>query len=298
LVSKPPLTVHSQKHGLKSITKHYIFIEQRKVSEAASNRFHAFVNAFSVSGYNMTTILQIIAALILTVLIGCGSQSNGTSDHSSSDTVVHHNITPSQVDTPRSFVMNYGANDSNRLFVFVGEKIEVEALPHKRYSMDNGFKAKYAILQKVYGDFPKDTIEFVAYDHYGIPAFSKFTNVLLFVSADSGTYYHQKYMFNDVYKTKDGRWAGTYTDDYEHEYNKHTKIKPVKIEFAEKVTYPTKKVDEEGRQLTFSYPKPYFKTVGDSAIAVYGNYIEDLFKLKRDGYLTAREIFKNGKLVH
>ncbi len=126
--------------------------------------------------------------------------------------------------------------------------------------MDNGFKVKYAILKKVYGDFPGDTIEFVAYDHYGIPPFSKFKNVLLYVSAHSGIYYHQKYMYNDVYKTKDARWAGTYAgDDYERAYNKQTKIKPIKINFTQKVAYPTKKADDEGRLFTLSYPRPYFK---------------------------------------
>jgi hypothetical protein len=220
----------------------------------------------------------------VTLLLGCGSQSGDTTNI---------NKTLALVDTPRSFVKNYGVNDSNRLFAFVGEKISVEPLPHQRGSMDNGFKAKYAILKKVYGDFPGDTIEFVAYDHYGTPPFSKFKNVLLYVSADSGMYYHQKYMYNDVYKTKDGRWAGTYADDdYEHAYNKHTKIKPLKIEFAEKVAYPTKMVDDEGHQLRYSYPKPYFETVGDNAIAIYGNYIEDLFALKKSGFLTARGLFE------
>ena len=174
-------------------------------------------------------------------------------------------------------------NDTTRLFAFVGEKISVDHLPSKQNSFDNGFKAKYLILKKVYGNFPQDTIEFVAYDHYGIPPFSKFKNVLLYVSADSGTYYHQKYMYNDVYKTKDGRWAGTYAiDDYKHPYNKHTKIKPLKIDFTERVAYPK---NEE-------YPKPYFKTMGDSTIAIYGNYVEELFALKKTGILTARELFK------
>jgi len=231
----------------------------------------------------MTTILKLTVAFVVVLLLSCNSQSN--------DTVNSRN--PALVNTPQSFVKNYGVNDSNHLFAFVGEKIAVEPLPHKQGSMDNGFKAKYAILQKVYGSFPQDTIEFVAYDHYGTPSFSKFKNVLLYVSADSGTYYHQKYMYNDVFKTKDGRWAGTYAGhDYEHAYNKHTEIKPVKVDFAVKVTYPTKMVDDEGQQLEFSYPKPYFKTVGDSAIAVYGNYVEDLFALKKSGVLTARGLFE------
>lgn len=201
-------------------------------------------------------------------------------------------------DTPRGFVKNYGVNDNNRLFVFVGQKISVEPLPRQRYAFDQGFKAKYLVIEKVFGDFPSDTIEFVAYDHYGTPAFSKYKHVLLFVSADSGTYYHQKYMYNDVYKTKDGRWAGAYAvGDYLHEYNKQTKVKPVIIHFAERVCYARKIITEQGHTLTANYPKPYFKTVGDSAVAIYGNYVHDLFILKRDGFLTAREIFRNGELT-
>ncbi|WP_066402101.1 hypothetical protein [Flavisolibacter tropicus] len=240
----------------------------------------------------MATILKLTITLSITLLLSCNSQSNDTTNSSKKDTVISNIKKAAFVDSPRSFIKNYGAGNSNRLFAFVGERVSVEPLPHEQGSMDNGFKGKYAILQKVYGDFPEDTIEFVAYDHYGKPPFSKYKNVLLYVSADSGTYYHQKYQYNDVYKTKDGRWAGTYTaDDYEHPYNKHTEIKPVKIKFVAKVTFPTKTVDDEGRQLEYLFPKPYFKTEGDSAIAIYGNYVEDLFALKKSGVLTARGLF-------
>ena len=197
------------------------------------------------------------------------------------------------IDTPGCFVKNYGVNDNNLLFAFIGEKLSVEPIPLEPHSMDNGFKAKYAILKKIYGNFSEDTIEFITYDHYGTPFFSEFKNVLLYVSADSGTYYHEKYMYNDVYKTVDGRWAGLYARaDYEHAYNKRTKIKPVKIEFAHKVIFPLKKIDADGRSLIFSYPDPYFRTVGDSAIAIYGNYVEELFALKKTGFLTARGLFE------
>jgi len=231
----------------------------------------------------MTTIFQVTTAFIVTLLFGCNNQPSDTTNSRKKDAEISNSKTSELVDTPRSFVKNYGVNDSNRLFVFVGERVSVEQLPPERHSMDNGFKAKYAILKKVYGNFPEDTIEFVAYDHYGTPHFSKFKNVLLYVSADSGIYYHQKYMYNDVYKTKDGRWAGSYAvDDYEHPYNRHTKIKPMKIDFDERVVYLTND----------KYPKPYFKTVGDSAIAIYGNYVEELCTLKRTGVLTARGLFE------
>jgi hypothetical protein len=240
----------------------------------------------------MITILQLTSAFLITLLLGCTGQPSDGNRNQETVTALNNKMV-TLIDTPRSFVKNYGAYDSCRLFVFVGEKISVEPLPHKRGSMDNGFKAKYVILEKVYADFREDTIEFVAYDHYGTPPFSEYKNVLLYVSADSGTYYHDKYMYNDVYKTKDGRWAGTYAmDDYEHVYNKHTKTKPIKIDFVERVVYPTKMIGDDGKQLTFSYPQPYFKTVGDSATAIYGNYIEELFVLKRNGFLTARGLFE------
>ncbi|WP_276503422.1 hypothetical protein [Terrimonas pollutisoli] len=247
----------------------------------------------------MTVVIQIVVTVLFTLLLSCNTHTNNANSNAlkATDSINKGSSVTTMIDTPRSFVKNYDRKD-NPLFVFVGEKISVQPLPHEQGSIDNGFTAKYIILQKVYGDFPLDTIEFVVYDHYGVPDFSKYKNVLLFVSADSGTYYHQKYMYNDVYKTKGGRWAGTYTyEDYNHAYNKLTKVKPVKIEFAEEVSYPTRMVDEEGRQMTFSYPKPYFKTVSDKAIAVYGNYIEDLFKLKKDGVLTARGLFGSKRVI-
>lgn len=66
----------------------------------------------------------------------------------------------------------------------------------------------------------------------------------------------------------------------------------MKIEFAQKVWFLTKTIDEKGRQFKFSYPKPYFKTVGDTTIAIYGNYVEELVALKKSGFLTARGLFE------
>jgi hypothetical protein len=181
---------------------------------------------------------------------------------------------------------------NNSLFVFVGEKVDVQSLPYQPGDFDNGVKARYKVLKRVYGEYPNDIIEFEAYAHYGMPEFSKYKHVLLFVSEDSGKYYQQKYMFNDVYMTKDGRWAGSYAgSDYGHSYNQNTSIKPEKVDFVEEVSYPLNLQEQDSSDIKFRYPEPYFKVTKDKAIAVYGNYIEDLFKLKRDGFLTARELF-------
>ena len=245
----------------------------------------------------MTTLVHIAILTFAAFLFSCNETNNTTVKGITKNDTTIKKITTQTLENPRDLVRNYNG-ENNRLFVFVGHKISVDPLPYKQGSMDVGFKAKFLVVEKVFGNFSHDTIEFAAYDHYGTPLFANFNDVLLFVSADSGTYYHQKYQYNDVYKTKDGHWAGPYPYvDYEHELNKTTKIKPTKIDFAQPVYYQLTKITEQGDTLRRSLPKPYFKTVGDSALAVYGNYVNELFILKRDGVLTAREIFRNAKLI-
>jgi hypothetical protein len=204
-----------------------------------------------------------------------------------------------------------GQSGKDSLLVFVGEKIEVREIPKKRVvehidtvvkdedtsyrksvsvSMDYKFFAKYKILQQVYGSFSADTIEFVAYDHYGAPSFSKYKTVLLYVSNYNDKLIHEKYQYADVYKTKNGRWASGYrVGDYEHAFNKNTTIKPEPVEFEKKVSYNLKRRTKDDIENLF--PSPYYKIKRNKAIIVYGNYVEELFELKKNGILKARGIF-------
>ena len=156
--------------------------------------------------------------------------------------------------------------------------------------MDARFIAKYKILQQVYGTFKSDTIEFLVFDHYGTPAFSKYKHAMLFVSGYNGKLYHEKYQYFDIYKTKNGRWASSYkVDDYHHIFNKNTKVKPELIDFVKQVSYDLKGRSKE--DIEYLFPSPYFKIDGQKAIAVWGNYVEELFELKKTGVLKARGIF-------
>jgi hypothetical protein len=204
-----------------------------------------------------------------------------------------------------------GQTRKDSLLVFVGEKIEVREIPQERViehidtiikegdttyresvslSMDGKFLAKYKVLQQVYGLFSSDTIEFVAYDHYGTPAFSKYKTVLLYVSNYNDVLIHEKYQFADVYKTNNGRWASGYrVGDYEHDFNKNTTIKPEPIKFEKEVSYNLK--GRTKKDIAEWFPSPYYKIKGNKAIAVYGNYVEELFGLKQSGVLKARGVF-------
>ena len=179
---------------------------------------------------------------------------------------------------------------NNNLFVFVGELIQCQVLPQEEGSMDAGFKAKFKILQIVYGEYASDTIEFTAYDHYGFPQFSKYKNSLMFATKHDNKYFHEKYQFHDVYKTKNGRWAGTVWCT-----NNVSKISPnpEKIDFEDNVNFPAIYKDSFGDDEDFTCGEPYYKLIGDKKIPVYGNYIEELFLEKKDGVLAARGLFED-----
>jgi hypothetical protein len=205
----------------------------------------------------------------------------------------------------------FGQSRKDSLIVFVGEIIYVKETPEEAkksrpdtifrngkktvvervtITMDSRYIAKYRVLQLVYGTYKADTIEFISFDHYGQPAFSKYKTVLLYVSNHKGQLYHEKYMYSDVYRTTDGRWAGAYeSQDYNHENNKNTTIKPEPISFKEPISFDVKNRDKES--IKRYYPEPYFRIKKGRAYPMMGNYIQELFELKRDGFLTARGIF-------
>lgn len=184
------------------------------------------------------------------------------------------------------------SKEEKGLRVFVGSKISIEPFEPKYSDVpiirDNAFKARYRIVQAIYGNYKTDTIEFEVYDHYGIPAFSTFDNVLLYVSeGKNGKLYHEKYMFSPVYLTKSGKWAGPYeSDDYHHPYNKDTRVRPEEIDYVDKVEFSISGL--ENSQVKENFPAPYFRIEGDKAVSLMGNYVEDLFTLKLNGFLKAR----------
>jgi len=188
----------------------------------------------------------------------------------------------------------FGQTKKDSLYVFVGKKIEVVGFKQKLDSneipFDRAFKAKYQVIQNLYGSYRKDTIEFEAYDHYGKPAFSQYEYVLLFVSNYNGNLYHEKYQYFDVYKTKNGRWASSYkARDYGHSNNTNTTVKPEIIDFVDVVSYEIRSRNKD--EIENIFPAPYYKIENDKAVVIWGNYIEELFELKKAGVLKARGIF-------
>lgn len=198
---------------------------------------------------------------------------------------------------------SFAQKNSDSLIVFVGQKIEVHELKfenpikrkeiigrdtviHSEIYMDGKFAAKYKILKLLNGHYKADTIEFIAWDHYGLPAFSKYEHVLLYVYPEKNGFVHEKYQFSPVYLTKENKWAGPYdANDYKR-IDEDDNIKPRKIPFKKEILIDLKNLTDE--LVKFFYPKPYYKVSNQQAKALYGNYIEELFKLKQLGILNAR----------
>lgn len=183
-----------------------------------------------------------------------------------------------------------GQTRKDSLYVFVGEKIGTSGMSPDTNGIiwNAAIKATYKIIENVFGKYPKDTIEFESYDHFGEFPFLGYKYVLLFVSNYNGRLIHEKYQYFDVYRTKNGRWASSYKiDDYNHPYNKTTTIKSEVIDFVNEVSYKVKNKWEAENY----YPAPYYKVVDKLAIPVYGNYVKELFELKKNSTLKARGIF-------
>lgn len=171
---------------------------------------------------------------------------------------------------------------SNELFVFVGKKIHVTEQQHE--GMDAKFLAKYEILEKVCGNYLQDTIEFIVYDHYGTPSFSPYENVMLFVSKYKDSFYHEKYQYFNVYKTKNGNWASpsSWTDSDKD-------LPPYPLEFATAISFDVNNLKKQ--RIAEIYPAPYYKIENKKAIPIAGHYINDLLQLKKRGVLHYRGLF-------
>ncbi len=184
------------------------------------------------------------------------------------------------------------AQESNSdFFAFIGEKIEMKQYSPQTtnadISLDLAFIAKYKVIENIYGNLNLDTVEFIAYDHYGIPEFSKFKTVLLYITKVQGKYYHSKYLYSAVYKTKDNKWAGLYfpiDKDSAYQINNIAYLK--KMDFDPKVTIDL--TEYSPAYIKQYFPEPYFKITGSKAEAIYGIYVGDIFNLNKNGILKAR----------
>lgn len=183
-----------------------------------------------------------------------------------------------------------------KLYVFIGKKIKLWESPS---SYCNGFPltsrilSKYLVVKNIYGDFKKDTIQFTTYPPHSAPnrqnyipfktSFADYDYCLLYVLEFKGELIQTGYFFDDIYMTKEGKWAtplkpkglyNTISPDI-YKLKKINFITPIELEYEEKF-------EKEIRQ---NFSETY-NIIGDGKILVtHGVYVEDLFEIRKVGAL-------------
>ena len=181
------------------------------------------------------------------------------------------------------------------LIAFVGRKIEaryVEREPKpNELSFDAEFFLRYEVLNVVFGSYPLKEIAFSSYVHMGEPEFKKHKFGLVYVSEYDGRFVQQKYLFQAVYPTADGRWAGC-GDPYAGMPDVHRHdVKPEPIVFRPAVEFDTRRLSEI--EIERRYPSPFYHHERGKAICAMGSYPAELLRVMKEGYLMARGVFRH-----
>ena len=149
----------------------------------------------------------------------------------------------------------------------------------QHYIMDSGFRCKYKIVKNIFNHLPNDTIEFIAYDHYGKPGFAEKDTVILYLSKNKieNYYFHQKYQYDNVFKDEKGnyfsypKFSGTHYTKYKDSIN------GFKINL-ENEKYNLQNLSKE--TIKAYYPKEFYKIKGKTAFPIKGIYLNELFNFR------------------
>jgi hypothetical protein len=146
------------------------------------------------------------------------------------------------------------------------------------------------VLQVVFGSYPGEEITFRSYVHMGEPEFMKHEFGLVYVSEYEGRFVQQKYLFQAVYPTADGRWAGC-GDPYARMPDMHRHgVKAETVVFRPPVVFDTARLSKTEKEK--KYPAPFFRHQRGKATCSMGNYPSELFRVMKEGYLMARGVFR------
>ena len=183
-----------------------------------------------------------------------------------------------------------------KLYVFIGKKIKTWETPP---SYCNGFPlssrilSKYLVVKNIYGDFKKDTIQFITFPPHSAPipqnyipfktSFAEYDYCLLYVLEYTDELFQSRFVFDDVYMTTEGKWATPLKPKGLYNSISPDLYKPEKINFVRPIEFEYE--DRFYKEIYQNFPAAY-NTVSDGKITVYyGYYVEDLFEIRKTGAL-------------
>ena len=213
---------------------------------------------------------------------------------------------------------NNSLQEDGQILAFVGRKIFVRkdsSFPWEQdkdsdeiiLHLDSRYQVRYEIIELIAGKYEGRIIDFHAYDHYGIPRFSRVENALIFIHDGPDNRVHSKYNFFEVDRTTDGDWAAcgnAYVQYDPEEVKNREPLEPITFLDPVTVNIPSLKlkledyfdedeivtdteraevqaeIDEDFKEDSGLYQPPIWKREGDTAICQLGTRADDLFKFQ------------------
>jgi hypothetical protein len=183
-----------------------------------------------------------------------------------------------------------------KLYVFIGKKIKVWASPSSYCNvgaLTSRILSKYLVVKNIFGDFKKDTIQFTTYPPHSEvirqnynpfrSSFSEYDYCLLSVLEYKDELLQTRFVFDDVYMTKERKWATPLKPKGLRNTISPNLFKPEKINFITPIEFEYE--DIFFNQMKENFSGDYTKISDGKIIVDYGYYVEDLFEIRKAGAL-------------
>lgn len=178
---------------------------------------------------------------------------------------------------------DYKCKSKPKLLIVTGQKISFETKEYNyctSNTWNSEWSAEYRIDTLLHGNYSKKSINYEVSLHASRPSVQKYTNVILYLKNLCDKYYMHRGGFDAIYKTKNGKWATTYSGYFLSKMTEDNKPKPVKLDFIEPVIINFHESwDDE--YISKRWFEPYYTVNDRKAIANYGFYLEDAVKIKK-----------------
>lgn len=173
-----------------------------------------------------------------------------------------------------------------KVFVFIGELLDVKKIPGEDRVNQARFLATYRITERICGSYTGDTIRFNVIQTDYDTSFAKIRNQLLMLTKDTTEDNDYKLWGDlcfDVFKTKNNQWAVPSMAKNETIALGQKELKPRKMRFAKESYYDTKGMTKE--EVNIFYYEPYYRIEKDKAVPVLGNTVQEIFEYEKGGTL-------------
>ena len=191
-----------------------------------------------------------------------------------------------------------GGQDKAETLVFVGRLISIQEVPPEAcrttpdgmqecpVPFDQGYRARYKVLQRISGRFDGDEVQFTAYSHRGFPAMALHPQAVLFVARRDGESFLHRYQGYAVHPTTDGGWA--HCGDLDGRRGDDAPTPGFGPQAFATDFGSARQLDEDVDQGRF--PRDVFSIENDRIVCPRGLALADLHEAVRTGVMKARGV--------